>query len=347
MNKHFFACLGVGALLLTACHPKESTASIDQPIPVEIQCISATGNQTTITYVGKVEADALNLSFAMGGKLTSLKVQNNQIVHKGDIIATVEDTQAKNALSLAQASLQQAQDAYERVKTVYDQGGVSPMQWVELQSKLQQAQAMVNTALKNVEDCTLRAPKDGVITHCESEVGALLVPSQRLASLLDLSTLSIAFAVPESERAELKIGDTLQVVIPAVADSTLEAVISQKGLVGDAVVHTYEFKADLVRPLADCMPGMVCKVKRITAESENQVVPATCILLYQNSKAVWVMQNGRAVRREIVTGAYLANGVEVKSGLQVGDSVVVSGYQKLYAGRAIEPVQPANGGNVE
>ena len=84
------------------------------------------------------------------------------------------------------------------------------------------------------------------------------------------------------------------------------------------------------------MSGMVGKVmvngERLKMNSEGVVIPAKCVLLKPEGHTVWVIEQGSAVRRDIVVDGYQADGVRVKNGLQPGDTLIIEGYQKLYNG---------------
>ena len=82
------------------------------------------------------------------------------------------------------------------------------------------------------------------------------------------------------------------------------------------------------------MSGMVAVVKMQNSEAKEEdiVIPAKCVLLKPEGPTVWVIEQGAAVRRGIVTAGYQADGVRVSEGLQAGDSLITEGYQKLYNG---------------
>ena len=86
-------------------------------------------------------------------------------VAKGQLIATVDPFSMQSSYDAAKASLAQAEDAYRRMKELYDKGSLPEIKWVEVQSKLQQAKSMEEVARKNLDDCKLYAPFSGIISE--------------------------------------------------------------------------------------------------------------------------------------------------------------------------------------
>jgi multidrug efflux pump subunit AcrA (membrane-fusion protein) len=80
---------------------------------------------------------------------------------------------------------------------------------------------------------------------------------------------------------------------------------------------------------------MVGKIQLQTQAVEGIIIPATCIHTQTHSTMVWVVHNGKAMRRQIEVGPYTADGVLVSSGLSVGDVIITSGYQKMYNGAPV------------
>lgn len=100
-------------------------------------------------------------------------------VAKGQLIATVDPFSMQSSYDAAKASLAQAEDAYRRMKELYDKGSLPEIKWVEVQSKLQQAKSMEEVARKNLDDCKLYAPFSGIISEKMAEVGQNIMPAYR------------------------------------------------------------------------------------------------------------------------------------------------------------------------
>lgn len=284
-------------------------------------------------YVGVIEAiHETPLSMQTTGRVLNLDCRDGGLVRKGQILVRVDSTRAVNSLRAAEASLKHAEDGYQRAKQVHAKGGVTDQQLVEIESQLTQARSMYALAKQQVEECTLRAPHDGVISNLTLSVGQNVLPGVRLLSLLDVSALLVRFSVPESEIGAISVGDNGIMECPAV-NVIRTITIAEKSINANQITHSYDVKASITGNCSQLMPGMVAKVKsNLNATDDNQLltIPSHCVLLMPEGPTVWVVEQGIAHRRSIVVDGYCADGVCVRQGLNVGDTLIIEGYQKLY-----------------
>lgn len=337
MKKLFWVLLPA-CLLLLGCRRASKYENLrDQPLPVEIEVVGECAREVTNTYVGEITAKTdIPLAFPFGGQLTSLQVKSGQKVREGQVLATVDDTQAAAMLESAEAILGQAEDGYERLKPVHEKGGVSDVKWVEMETNLQKARSMAISARKRFEDCTLRAPQTGVVNLNDIEVGQQLMVGQRIGSLLDMSGKKATFTVPESEIGHLLHGDKLTVTLPALG-LTFNAKIDEKSLISTRLAHTYRVTATLENSTGadDLLPGMVCRAVVANRLAVGYVISAGCVQTQQTGHSVWVIRNGRAERTMIKIADFVENGVLVSEGITAGDTVVSKGYQKMFHGARV------------
>lgn len=314
-----------------SCQKRQESLHSVRPLPVEIQVIDTLHSSVLHTYVGEVQGIySTPLSFPLGGRLTAIETSNNAHVKAGQVLMQVDNTQALNLLHNAQASLKQAQDGYNRLKQVYEQGGIPEVKWIEIQTQTEKAESMVASAEKTLHDCTLHAPHDGIITGLDLQCGQELSPHQRVATLLDINAVNIVFHVPETEISQLATGDKANITIPALNDAVYVGKISEKNLTGNKLSHTYSVKTTLPNPQHALMPGMVCKVEIQQHHTNGFVIPAHCIQVRPEGHSVWTLHNGTTQRKIITTGQFVKNGILVSSGLTQGDTLITNGYQKLY-----------------
>ena len=127
--------------------------------------VSSVRNET-VRFSGTVqEENGSSLSFPLMGRVKSVKVDLGSRVRQGQLLATLDEVSMQNTYQAAKATLKQAEDAYQRMKELHEKGSLAEMKWVEVQSKLQQAQSMEAVARKNLTDCQLYAPFSGVIAE--------------------------------------------------------------------------------------------------------------------------------------------------------------------------------------
>ena len=324
----------IALLCLSSCVVvvREQQSRNDQPVQCSVMTVQPAASLSRYTYMATVQADAhIPLSLPFGGTITELNIRPNTTVRKGDVLLRVDDTHARQVLATTEAALAQAEDAMRRTKPMHEKGLITDIQMVELQTKLDQAQAASSAAQRQVEQCTLTAPQNGLITFSNLSVGQHLTPEVPAMTLLDMSKFTVLIHVPEAEVAALHKGDEATLVIPAVSADGLTARLTQIGVQANSLTHTYPVEACIVNPPADVLPGMVGTLTLMQSDRSAIIIPQRCVTMLPEGPAVWVVNaDNRAERRPVTLGAYQADGVQVVSGLNAGDRLVTVGYQKLY-----------------
>ncbi|MBE6324449.1 MAG: efflux RND transporter periplasmic adaptor subunit [Bacteroidales bacterium] len=335
-STHNILILFLATVVACSCAKTESGSQTVRPVSVRTITLDVNKESGTRTYIGEVEAAmAMPLYHSLGGELTALHVRNGQQVTKGQSIADIDDTQMRSIHDAALATLSQAEDAYNRLLQVHESGGLSEVQWIEMQTNLEKAKQQEISTRKSLDDCHLTSPIDGVVTDVDVHVGQRLLPSQTVCTVLSLKALQIVFSVPESDITSFSQGDTIIMTLNAFPDRTFCGIVLEKGLSAGMVAHAYEVKAKILSPSKEILPGMLAKVVTTKSFVGGLVVPSACVQMTPTGPAVWVVRDGVARRQQIGETSFVRDGVLVNEGLNKGDQVVVAGYQKLYNGAQV------------
>lgn len=317
--------------LLSGCSGKGNGKEDEKEISVKVVKITSLCSVKEQNYVGTVEEiSSSSLSFQVMGNVEKILVREGQRVSKGQLLASLDRATLQNTYDAARASLIQAQDTYDRMKILYDNKSLPEIKWVEVQSKLQQAQSMERIALKNLEDASLYAPFSGVIGRRFVEPGENVQPGVSVLTLLEVSEVYIRIAIPENEIATLDKQKAL-ITVAALGGRLFEGQITEKGIVANPLSHTYDARIRLNNNQGSLMPGMVCRVK-VQEDTDESVVsiPNNAVQIsHIGDNFVWCVDNGKAKARKITTGMLTGDGVQITSGLKEGDQVITNGYQKI------------------
>ena len=308
----------------------------ERVVPVGILCITPTEDIVNNTYPGYLEeGQSVDLAFKYGGLLEHIYVKEGSRVSKGQQLARVSSPTMENSLRSAQATLTQAQDAYDRLKKVHDNGSLPEIKWKEMETNLEKAQAAYDLANAMMNENVITAPFSGTINSINAETGENIPPLKPILTLINAEKLSVKISVPEDEIAKIIVGDPAEIVIPALNDRHYNGRITEKSMTASLLTHSYPVKVLVERPDKELVPGMIGKVMLKADVNEGIIIPANAILINSEGKFVWVKENGRATRRPIHIAGYSGTGVIVNEGLQSGDSVIVEGYQKVSEGMKV------------
>lgn len=327
-------CLGtlLFGILLTGCKQAGEMTSAE-PVKVKTLTMKATPVSGAQGFSGTVEeTTGSTLSFPVGGTIGKIAVNVGQQVGKGALIATVDEATYQNAYDASVAMLTQAEDAYQRLKQLHDNGSLPEIQWVEVQSKWKQAVASEQIARKSLNDCRLYAPFGGVISEKNVETGQNVMPGMPVVKLVTIRQVKVKVAVPENEIAQVSIGQEAQIIVGALGEKKFEGRVVEKGIAANTLSRSYEVKLLVDNPEMELMPGMICQVyiDKLKGEREALVLPVQVVQLGEdNDSFVWVNVNGKAEKRVVETGSLTHHGVVIENGLTTGEEVIVEGQQKV------------------
>ena len=336
MKKGILGLLTV--LMICSCSEKKENGA-KAPTRVKTEVVSTASDMTGQTFVGIVEeSEGTAVSFTGMGVVKRMLVNEGQAVAKGQLIAEMDDTQARNLLSGAEAQMHQANDALERYKLLHDNGSLPEVQWVEIQSKVAQAKSQYEVAKKNLADCRLTAPVSGVIGKKLVGTGETAMPSQAVVTILNINSVKVKVAIPEAEVSGITASTPSTINVEA-AQKQVSGGKIEKGVQADALTHTYEIKINVQNSDRKLLPGMVAsvsfgseKVKKL--KGEKLLLPVTAVQKRAGGTLfVWtVSKDSTAHRTTVSTGETQGNRITISSGIESGMRIVTEGYQKLSEG---------------
>lgn len=330
----------VTTVTFTACGGTKTEQSQEEiPVPVEVKKISTTAETQKLSYSGTIEPDnTAQIGFAVPGVVSSISVQEAQHVSKGQLLATIDATEYINAVAIADASLEQAQDMFNRLEGLYKKGSLPEKDFIEIKTKLAQAKASKNINSKRVSDSRLYAPISGIISSKAVERGSTAAPGIAAFTIVKTDQVYARISVPESEVGEMKKSLKVTVEVPTLSKS-FNGVISIINPQADAVSKTYIVKIRLDNPSGILLPGMITNVNISTGKKMDAVIIPTSAIVRDADGITYVFiasEHKKAIKRRVTTGNLSgSNEVAINDGLAPGDNLIVAGQSNLKEGAAV------------
>ena len=324
--------------LFTACSQTGEEQRTATPMKVESEVIRLSSDSNHKSYVGMVEEESsISVAFTGSGTITKVHVSEGQTVKRGQIIAEMDKTQAENMLTAARAQMEQASDAYKRLKQLHDNNSLPEMEWVEVQSKVQQAEASLEMAKKWLADCSIYAPESGIIGKGVMNVGEVVLPALPVAKILVIDHIKIRASIPEKEIAAITSSTPSQITLAALPGQVFDRGKIKKCIDANNSTHTYDIMVNVKNHERQLLPGMVAHIQISPANRQDVItVPITSVRKNANGEYfVWTNRRGKAHRTTVTTGRATGNRIIVLTGLQQGDVVITEGYQKLSEGMEV------------
>jgi len=341
MKKVHFAIAAVVLIALCGCGEKKKTAA-EQTVRVKVQQIQAEVVNGEQGFSGTIEeSSGTSLSFAVTGTIKKIYVSAGQMVAAGQLIAELDPTTLQNAYIIAKTSLEQAQDTYNRMKELHDAGSLPEMQWISIENQLKSAMASEAMSKKSLNDTKLYAPFSGYIASRDGEIGQNAIPGSPIVKLVNIGSVKVKISVPENEVQRIAKGSSMKIIVPALNNREFSGRVTERGVSADPRSRTYEVKATIQNPGSQLLPGMICQAFTNYMQGATGVfVPANLVQLDGNNKTfVWVVNGGKALKREITINNETAQGVQVSGGLSAGDHIIVAGQQKVSNGMKVEVIK--------
>lgn len=313
------------------------------PVKVSVKIATQSDISESKVYSGSLaENMATAVSFSTPGTVKTLNIAEGKKVSKGTLVATLDDTSAKSALEIATAMKNQAEDARSRMEKLYQNKSISEIQWMDVESKYKQALAAEKLAQKALDDCKLYAPATGIVSGKAVELGQNVLPGVPVFKIVDIAKVKARAFVPEKEIGSIRVGDKVRIQVGALGNKVFDGKISNKGISANPLSRNYEIEAEIINKSGELLPGMLAEISLERRDSLSGVVlPTAAVMLDErNRKFVWVVSGGHADRRDVKVQLSVdvsGNDVLVQ-GIEPGDTVIVSGIQKVGRGTRVEIV---------
>jgi len=329
----------VALTVVYSCQTKEGQNKSDnnnvvEPVKVAVQKVTTGASRNKLTYNGNVIPETtIPLSFILPGTVVSVKAEEGDWVKRGQLLAELNNTSYKNAYQGTLATQKQAQDAYDRLKTVHDKGSLTEIRWEDVKAKLEQAKSANQITFQSLSNTTLKAPSDGYIGMRNIEIGETAIPGDAIFNLVSINEVFVKVFVPENEINKIKKDQDASIVIPALGSEIFTGKVEKIGLVANPISKTYEVKIKITNQKMKIKPGMACDIEiNISATNDVIAVPYQCILKGNNGQNyVYIVdpKSKIASKKAVILGSFINNEIEIVSGIAIGDLIVTEGKQKL------------------
>lgn len=353
MKKKLEAIVSLSVVALLALGCSNNNQPTENVVKVKTTKVTSTNISGEQNYSGSIEEmSGTSLSFVGAGTIKNLFVQEGQQVKAGQLIGVIDASSTNNAVTMAHAATEQAQetvrqanDAYNRMKLLRDNNSLPEIKWVEIETKvaqakqmLTQAQASERIARKALTDTHITAPYSGYISKKNAEIGQNVMPGQPIANLVKIDKIKVKISVPENEVVKMHIGQKIMFKVSSLGETSFQGTIIEKNVAADPISRSYTVKAVADNPNHNLLPGMICEVYTSNSNKSMSIsLPANIIQIdIDNRPFVWTVKNGKARKVYVDIDENAGENVIIKSGLQEGDKVITEGQQKVSNGMKIK-----------
>lgn len=303
------------------------------PIPVvTVTPVTKTDAARELRLSGTLSAErSLNLSFGVLGTVEQVLVKEGEAVKRGQVLARIAPNSYQDALGIAQAKADQAQDAFRRLEPMYRNKTLPEVKMVEISTGRQQALLSLSMAKKNLADTLLRSTVDGLVARRNIEPGSNATPGLPAITIIQTKTMLATAPIPEMQVANINKGHLAKVTIPAL-NKTFTGTVREIGLIADPLTRTYEVKVELPNPEGTLRVGMIADVRLGTGKGKSSltVPPSALRVDEQGAPCVFVVTSDKKIqRRRVEIEGFIGESTAISQGLAANELVVTSGTSML------------------
>jgi membrane fusion protein (multidrug efflux system) len=292
---------------------------------------------TDIEAIGTAMAnESVEVTSKVANTVKAIRFDEGQKVERGAVLVQLDDAEARADEAEAQAALTESESQYRRSRELLAQQALSRAELDTIESTLQANRARLAAARARLEDSTIRAGFDGRTGFRRVSVGALVSPGTVITTLDDTSIIKLAFTVPETELFSLQTGLEVTATTPGLPGRTFRGRITQLGSRVDPVSRSLPVRAQIRNGDGALKPGMFMTVRLTGRVTQALMIPEAAIVPERGETFVFVVSDGRVVRRQVQTGRRRPGEVEVVTGLAAGERIVVEGTQNVSEGTRVQ-----------
>ncbi len=288
---------------------------------------------------GTVQAHAdIDLAAKMGGTVKWIGPKEGDRVKAGQKMLEVDVKAQTPLLDQAQAQYDQAVADYNRLQKLYTDKIVSKGQLEAAETHMQTAKAGLDSVGINVQDGSLASPISGVLDRLNVDKGENINPGQVVMKIVDIDRVSVELPVPEKDILYFETGQDVTIEFERGKGDSLDfpGKIEYVSLTADQSTRTYLVKVGVANPDRLLRPGMIVRAHLVRRQlTEAIAVPFFTIIDQENGKAVFVVEGDVVKSRKIEYGAFYKGLVEVVSGLNLGEKLVIVGQRNLVDGTKV------------
>lgn len=332
--------LSVGLLVLAGCggHEPETKRTAGAVLPaVRVEAVAAERTrEPSLTEVSGLVRAAQRASIApkVMGTIVEMPVVLGQLVEEGALLARIQAMEIDARVAQAEVQLRQAERDAQREQALLGKGASTEEMVRNLQDRVSIATSMLNEARTMLGYTELRAPFAGTVAQKMRDVGSLAAPGMPLMTLESADAFEIEANVPESLASGLKVGGVFRATLPT-SGGVVEVTLSEVSSSYDS--NTRSVAARFALPeKTEARAGQFARVGVPGVAIDRILVPEEAVSRKGQLDRVFVVEGGRALLRLVKVGASSGGRIELLSGVDAGEIVVVSSASGLRDGQGVE-----------
>lgn len=312
--------------------------SMGKPMRVKTLVIAPDTLRRTLFATGTAKAwDLVDLYAEASGRITQISFQEGKSVQKGQILVQLQNSDLRAQARKIQVQLDLAQKKLARTQKLFQGQGSSQEELENAKASVEQLLADQELIQAQIAKTQTKAPFAGIIGLRNISLGTMVNPQTKLLTLQNTQKLKIDFNVPEDLSGQFSTGQTINVEFDKNFVKKGKIIALEPNL--DSNSRTRLLRAELASD-PNILPGSFARIITPSSKKNSILIPTEALTADLKGTKVWLQKGGKAVEQRVATGMRTEAKVEITSGLQQGDSLIISHLMSLRPGQDIIPLDP-------
>jgi membrane fusion protein, multidrug efflux system len=310
-----------------------------QQVQVPLVTVASVKRDILYDVVEALGTARANESVTVAAKVTDtvrrVNFEDGDYVESGSVLVELTSNEEEAALAEARANLDDAESQLQRLEDLSTRGLSAESDLVAARSRAGAMRARLNSVTARLSDRLIQAPFSGLLGFRQVSPGTMVSPSTEITSIDDISVIKLDFTIPESFLGTMSLGAKIVAKSVSFPGRSFEGTVRTVGSRVDPVTRAITVRAHVENKDRALRPGMLLTVEVITAEHLALVVPEGSVFQVQNRAYVYLVDGDVVHQHQIEVGGRRFGVVEVLSGLEEGQQIVVEGIVKLRDGARV------------
>ncbi len=321
----------------------QSEEKDDKAVLVTTQVVKDTTFKHFVEVQGNVETDQNILLYPeYSGVLTRIYVKQGQKVTKGQRLALIDDGGLSSQVAQQETQMALAKTTFERQERLWDQKIGSEIQYLEAKANYEATKNATNQLRSQLSKTVITAPFTGVVDNIIADQGQVVNQGQtEVIRLVNLDNMYVRASVPENYTKTVEKGTAVNVNLASIGQ-TYKGIVRQVGNYINPDNRTFDVEIEIPNKDGFVKPNLIATVQLNDYSNENAItIPAN--ILQENSKGetivfIYEAENdsiGIAKKVILEIGYTYENEIEVKSGLNPGETIIIEGAKSIRNGQRV------------
>jgi membrane fusion protein (multidrug efflux system) len=274
------------------------------------------------------------------GQVTNIFVQEGQIVQKGRVLVELDSRDYTTNLERIEANHKLVTIEFNRIAELFKRNIAAASEVDRLEAQLKDLEAQLKAAKLALERTRITAPITGRLNEIETRIGDWMSVDKPVAQILQMGEVKVTVGIPESDVSavtDLKEADIIIEALDKLRVRGRKLFLSRQP---SDLARLYNLELIVDNPDGRILPGMFARVEIVKKRFEDALaVPLYAVISQDDENFVYLEKDNKAEKRPVELGILEGWMIQVKSGLNVGDKVIIVGHRQVDEGQAVQVIK--------